>query len=54
MIAKLPFGATGHESVRVIFGAAALAGVSQDQADRALELLMEHGVNHIGAAHIGA
>ena len=50
MIAKLPFGATGHESARVIFGAAALAGVSQDEADRALELLVEHGVNHIDTA----
>jgi aryl-alcohol dehydrogenase-like predicted oxidoreductase len=50
VIAKLPFGATGHESARVIFGAAALAGVSQDEADRALELLVEHGVNHIDTA----
>ena len=45
-----PFGATGHESTRVIFGAAALASVSQGEADDALELLLEHGVNHIDTA----
>jgi aryl-alcohol dehydrogenase-like predicted oxidoreductase len=50
MIARRPFGATGHESSRVIFGAAALARVSQQEADAALPLLLEHGVNHIDTA----
>ena len=50
MIARLPFGATGHESSRVIFGAAALGSVSQREADEALPLLLEHGVNHIDTA----
>jgi aryl-alcohol dehydrogenase-like predicted oxidoreductase len=50
MIAKAPFGATGHESTRVIFGAAALGEVSQREADEALPLLLEHGVNHIDTA----
>jgi aryl-alcohol dehydrogenase-like predicted oxidoreductase len=50
MIAKTPFGATGHESTRVIFGAAALGEVSQREADEALPLLLEHGVNHIDTA----
>jgi aryl-alcohol dehydrogenase-like predicted oxidoreductase len=50
MIARQPFGATGHESSRVIFGAAALARVSQADADAALSLLLEHGVNHIDTA----
>jgi aryl-alcohol dehydrogenase-like predicted oxidoreductase len=50
MIARHPFGATGHESSRVIFGAAALAAVSQEEADAALPLLLEHGVNHIDTA----
>ena len=38
MIERAPFGATGHESSRVIFGAAALGDVSKADADRALEL----------------
>jgi aryl-alcohol dehydrogenase-like predicted oxidoreductase len=46
----MPFGATGHESSRVIFGAAALGSVSKADADRALDLLLEHGVNHIDVA----
>src|SRR5664279_4541734 len=50
MIAMAPFGATGHESSRVIFGAAALWSVSQSEADPALDLLLEHGVNHIDVA----
>jgi aryl-alcohol dehydrogenase-like predicted oxidoreductase len=50
VIAKLPFGKTGHESTRTIFGAAALANVSQAEADPALELLLEHDVNHIDTA----
>ena len=50
VIARHAFGATGHESSRVIFGAAALAAVSQDEADAALPLLLEHGVNHIDTA----
>ena len=45
-----PFGSTGHESSRVIFGAAALGDVSQRDADAAIELLLEHGVNHIDTA----
>jgi len=50
VIAKAPFGSTGHESSRVIFGAAALSDVSQAEADKTLELLLEHGVNHIDTA----
>src|SRR5918997_716502 len=50
MIDRAPFGATGHESSRVIFGAAALGDVSKADADRALELLLEHGINHIDVA----
>ena len=44
------FGSTGHESSRVLFGAAALGEVSQYEADSAIELLLEHGVNHIDTA----
>src|SRR3954449_12972651 len=50
MIDRAPFGATGHESSRVIFGAAALGDVSKADADRTLEALLEHGVNHIDVA----
>ncbi|HET7419328.1 MAG TPA: aldo/keto reductase [Candidatus Dormibacteraeota bacterium] len=50
MIAKAEFGRTGHHSTRVIFGAAALARVSQDVADRTLEVLLRHSVNHIDTA----
>jgi aryl-alcohol dehydrogenase-like predicted oxidoreductase len=50
VIERIPFGATGHASSRVLFGAAALGSVTQDEADRALELLLEHGINHIDTA----
>jgi aryl-alcohol dehydrogenase-like predicted oxidoreductase len=50
VIARAPFGATGHESSRAIFGAAALGSVSKSDADRALESLLAHGVNHIDVA----
>ena len=50
MIERAPFGATGHESSRVIFGAAALGDVSKADAERALELVLEHGINHIDTA----
>jgi aryl-alcohol dehydrogenase-like predicted oxidoreductase len=50
VIEKVPFGATGHESSRVIFGAAALGSVSKGEADRALDVLLAHGVNHIDVA----
>jgi predicted aldo/keto reductase-like oxidoreductase len=50
MIEKLPFGRTGHLSTRTIFGAAALSQVTQAEADRTLDLLLEYGVNHIDTA----
>jgi aryl-alcohol dehydrogenase-like predicted oxidoreductase len=50
MIERAPFGATGHDSSRVIFGAAALGSDSHADAERALELLLEHGINHIDVA----
>jgi aryl-alcohol dehydrogenase-like predicted oxidoreductase len=49
-IATLPFGRSGHLSTRTIFGAAALAHVTQDEADRTLEALLRYGVNHIDVA----
>ncbi|MDT4762478.1 aldo/keto reductase [Sphaerochaeta sp. PS] len=51
MIARMKFGRTGHESSRVLFGAAALGKVTQKEADETLELLLRYGVNHIDTAH---
>jgi aryl-alcohol dehydrogenase-like predicted oxidoreductase len=50
VIAKAPFGTTGHESTRTLFGAASLSTVSQREADRALETAVRYGVNHIDTA----
>jgi aryl-alcohol dehydrogenase-like predicted oxidoreductase len=50
VISKEPFGSTGHESTRTLFGAASLGSVSQADADRALEAFIEHGGNHIDTA----
>ncbi len=49
-IATQPFGRTGHMSTRTIFGAAALSSVTQDEADRTLDVLLQYGVNHIDVA----
>src|ERR1700682_1114233 len=45
-----PFGRSAHLSTRAIFGAAALSRVTQEEADRERELLMQCGVNHIDVA----
>jgi len=50
MIPKLAFGRTEHLSTRTLFGAAALGNVSQEDADRTLDVLLEYGVNHIDTA----
>lgn len=50
MIAKAPFGSTGHESSRTLFGAAAFGHVSPADAERTFETLLRHGVNHIDTA----
>src|SRR6266568_7367358 len=50
MIQTHPFGNTGHVSTRTLFGAACLGKVDQATADRTLELLLHHGVNHIDTA----
>src|SRR5580658_2228953 len=49
-IERAPFGRTGHESSRVIFGAAALGRMSQESTDQLLPTLLEFGVNHIDTA----
>jgi aryl-alcohol dehydrogenase-like predicted oxidoreductase len=50
MIPKQPFGRTGHNSTRTLFGAFALSQATQAEADRTLEVLLEYGVNHIDTA----
>jgi aryl-alcohol dehydrogenase-like predicted oxidoreductase len=50
VITVQPFGRTGHESTRILFGAAAIGNVSQDEADQTMQLIREHGINHIDTA----
>jgi aryl-alcohol dehydrogenase-like predicted oxidoreductase len=50
MIPTKPFGRTGHTSTRVIFGAAAFSGASQDVADRTMEQVLAWGIDHIDTA----
>ena len=45
-----PFGSTGHESTRVLFGAAALGAMSQERADATMEIVHRWGINHIDTA----
>jgi aryl-alcohol dehydrogenase-like predicted oxidoreductase len=50
MIPSAPFGSTGHQSRRTLFGAAALGRVTGAEADRALELVLRYGLNHLDTA----
>ena len=50
MIPTLTFGRTGHRSTRLIFGAAALGGMSQQRADATLEIVDRGGINHLDTA----
>ena len=47
---KRTLGRTGHESTVVTFGAFAVGYVDQDEADQAIRLALDHGVNHIDIA----
>lgn len=50
MIPRQLFGTTGHESSRLIFGAAALGAVTQKEADETLGLALDAGLNHFDVA----
>jgi aryl-alcohol dehydrogenase-like predicted oxidoreductase len=51
MIPTQPFGRTRHDSTKIIFGAAALWGASDARDTQpVLELLLQHGINHIDTA----
>ena len=47
---KRRLGRTSHESTVVTFGTAGVGRVGQATADRAVERIMQHGVNHIDIA----
>ena len=47
---KRTLGRTGHESTVVTFGAFAIGYVDQYEADQAIRLALDHGVNHIDIA----
>jgi aryl-alcohol dehydrogenase-like predicted oxidoreductase len=49
-IPLLDFGRTGHKSSRTLFGAASLSRVTQEVADRTLDVLLQHGINHLDTA----
>jgi aryl-alcohol dehydrogenase-like predicted oxidoreductase len=50
LIEKRRFGRTGHMSTVAIFGGASLMRGTERDADRALEVLLKYGVNHIDTA----
>jgi aryl-alcohol dehydrogenase-like predicted oxidoreductase len=43
-------GRTGHLSTVVTFGTAGIGKVDQETADRAIQLVLDHGVNHFDVA----
>ena len=47
---KRRLGRTGHLSTVVILGAAAFGKAAQKEVDEAMELTLQHGVNHIDVA----
>lgn len=50
MIPTLPFGRTGHNSTRTIFGAAAFWDTPQKDVDTTMDLILQHGINHVDTA----
>lgn len=50
MIQRAVFGRTGHDSTRLLFGAAALARATLAEADRTLGLVSDAGINHLDTA----
>jgi len=50
MIPTLPFGHTGHESTRTIFGAAAFWETPQKDVDALMDLVLQSGINHVDTA----
>jgi aryl-alcohol dehydrogenase-like predicted oxidoreductase len=50
MIGQKAFGMTGHQSSRIIFGAADIWKASPQSCTNTLQLLLKYGVNHIDVA----
>ena len=50
MIPTLPFGHTGHDSTRTIFGAAAFWETPQKDVDATMDLILQNGINHVDTA----
>lgn len=50
MIEQAPFGRTGHDSSRLIFGSYALQDATPGDADLVLEQLLAYGVDHVDTA----
>lgn len=49
-IERRSFGNTGHMSSRAIFGSFSVGHAAQEEADHALEIILQYGVNHIDTA----
>lgn len=47
---KRTLGRTGHDSTIISFGTYAVGWLSQDEADEAIQLVLDHGVNHFDIA----
>ena len=50
MILKDEFGRCGHQSTRLLLGAAAFYSCSQAEADTAMDLALSYGINHVDVA----
>jgi predicted aldo/keto reductase-like oxidoreductase len=50
VVQRRRLGRTGHQSTVLIYGAAALAHVDQDVADRAIQQALDAGINHFDVA----
>ncbi|GAC1486747.1 MAG: aldo/keto reductase [Candidatus Limnocylindrales bacterium] len=49
-IERVPFGRTGHDSLRTIFGGAALGRATEAEAERAFDLILRYGIDHLDTA----
>ncbi|HUQ17041.1 MAG TPA: aldo/keto reductase [Candidatus Saccharimonadales bacterium] len=49
-IERIPFGRTGHESLRTIFGGAALGRATEAEAEAAFDLILRYGIDHLDTA----
>lgn len=50
MIPTKPFGRTGHQSTRTIFGAAAFWETPQKDVDATMDLVLQNKINHVDTA----